>query len=534
MGAFYFTAGTASLAVSNENAIVTIVIFAAEGFALAGVLLFGRSVIPGIFLGQLLLALHQGLHPFPAIGVSVVNALEALIAWRLFRYFPFELSLPRLKDLFKLYIMIAFLLQPFSAFTGTLILYGASVIDADSYLRSLFAWWFGNTLGQMLWTPMLLLLVSMRREIDWWKLGFYTLFFLLFSYLIFFQIRFMNLSLLITVTLPFSVYIAVSKGMPFASVLVVILSVVSVYATFLNIGFFTSMSLLDNIINLNFYILSHILIVTGIGTLYREVTNTKESFRQLNLALEKEVRDQVNELNKQNLLLSQQAKLASMGEMLGMIAHQWRQPLNVINSNVAVINMLSDQGKCREALMERKIDSIRKQTRFMSETIEDFANFFRPDKDKTLFSPEKTIHHALRLIGSQTEEIELEFRAEKDTHVVAYENEYLQVLLTILHNAIENFHACNIHKPKIIFRLYSDETNVILEIHDNGGGIRQVPLQSIFDPYVTTNRTGKNSGLGLYMAKILVEESMRGRLYAKNEDGGAVFTIILPKGDTNV
>jgi signal transduction histidine kinase len=534
MGLIYFAAGTASLAVSNQNAIVTIVVFASEGFALAGVLLFGRIVIPGIFLGQLLLALHQGLHPFPAVGISIVNALEALIAWKLFHYFPFDLSLSRLKDLFKLYIMITFFLQPFSALLGTLTLYSASIIESHDYLQNLFAWWFGNTLGQMLWTPMLLLLFTMRKRVSWWQMGGYTLFFLLFSYLVFFQIHFINLSLLITVTLPLSVYIAVKKGTVFASVLIVILSIVSLYATFLNVGFFTSMSLLDNIINLNFYILSHILIVTGIGILYQEVSDTRESFKHLNLSLEQEIKHQVNELNRQNLLLSQQAKLASMGEMLGMIAHQWRQPLHVINSNIAVINMLSSQERCSDPLMQKKIESTKKQTRFMSETIEDFANFFRPDKRKTLFSPERTIHRALKLIGSQTEEIALEFRVEESTHVVAYENEYLQVLLTILHNAIENFHASGIKDPKIIFHIYHDEEDVVLEVRDNGGGIKQTPLQSIFNPYVTTNRTEKNSGLGLYMAKILVEESMQGRLFATNEHGGAVFTIILPKGDTHV
>ncbi len=169
----------------------------------------------------------------------------------------------------------------------------------------------------------------------------------------------------------------------------------------------------------------------------------------------------------------------------------------------------------------------------MSDTIEDFADFFHPDKKEIKFMPLTTIGRALKLIDAELKNITIEINTKKDIWLYTYENEYLQVLLTILHNAIENFTAHQITDPNIHFTLTSSKEKVSLFIQDNGGGIQTKKLKTIFDPYFTTNYTGKNSGLGLYMAKILVEESMQGTLNVTNKDGGACFEISLPKGEMN-
>jgi signal transduction histidine kinase len=167
----------------------------------------------------------------------------------------------------------------------------------------------------------------------------------------------------------------------------------------------------------------------------------------------------------------------------------------------------------------------------MSNTIEDFTDFFHPDKKKIKFMPLTTIERALKLINVETKNITIEIQAKKDIWLYTYENEYLQVLLTILHNAIENFQTKSIEQPEITILLQASTSEVQLSICDNGGGIQIKHIDTIFDPYYTTNHTDKNSGLGLYMAKILVEESMFGTLSVTNEKDGACFKITLQTGE---
>ena len=533
MALVYFIAGKLSLSVSSENNIVTIVIFAAEGFALAGVLLLGKHILPGIFLGQIVLALTENLALVPSLGIATVNTLEALIAWRIFNHFGLDRSLQHPKDLFRLFWVIAFVLQPFSAFFGTLVLYLTSVIESSHYLTLLFSWWFGNTLGQMLWTPMLLLLYTQRKKIHPLEFMFSILFFIVLSVFVFMVLPISNLSIIILITLPLTIYFAIKKGMLYASVMIVILSIVSVYATYRQMGIFSSMSLIDNIINLNFYILSHILIVFGVGTLYHEAKNVKEELARLNQSLEAEIKTQVETLNRQNIIMAQQARLASMGEMVGMIAHQWRQPLNSINSNVAVVQMLVKEKLPKAAVIDQKLDNIIKQTDFMSHTIADFSEFFHPDKEALQFNPYQTLQRALRLIEVEAQGVEILFLEHEEMAnvgtIYSYENEYLQVILTILHNAIENFNANQIRDPRITFSFHTETEQVSLQISDNGGGIQTEKIEKIFDPYFTTNHSGENSGLGLYMAKLLLEESMSGKLSVTNKEEGASFTITVPR-----
>jgi len=275
------------------------------------------------------------------------------------------------------------------------------------------------------------------------------------------------------------------------------------------------------------------LIVLTIGTLYHENIRTKKKLNELNDSLEEKVVKQVEKLNKQNILIAQQARLASMGEMLGMIAHQWRQPLNRINSNIAVINNLSDCDTVDYTMFQNKIDNIKKQTKFMSDTIEDFTDFFHPDKKEIKFMPMNTVERALILLGTHLQHIGIDIKAEKEIWLYSFENEYLQVLLTILHNAIDNFNTRSIQDPKIQIILQTSGEMISLCILDNGGGIESKEINSVFEPYFTTNCTGKNSGLGLYMAKILVEDSMHGYLNARNQNNGACFEITLPQGGNN-
>ena len=466
----YFISGKMSIAITNDNYIITIGIFAAEGFAMAAVLIFGRSIWPGVFIGQLVLSISENLPWLPSFGIAAINSLELFLVWYAFHTLHLKRSLDTIRDILGLFFIILFIAQPFSAFLNTGILYFSSITHDANYWFSLFSWWFGNSMGQLLWTPALLLLYRHKAEIFYPSTLFLLTLFSFLAYTIIFITPIYSLPIIITITMPLTIYITMIRNVLTGSIMIVIMSVFSLYAAYKNIGIFSQYDIVENIINLNFFILSHILIVLTIGTLYHENIRTKKKLTELNDSLEEKVVKQVEELNKQNILIAQQARLASMGEMLAMIAHQWRQPLNRINSNIAVISTISGSGTMDHTMFQDKTDNIKKQTKFMSDTIEDFTDFFHPDKKKVKFMPLKTVERAFKLLDTQLQHISIDIKAEKEVWLYSFENEYLQVLLTILHNAIENFNARSVQDPKIQIILQTSGEMVSLCILDNGGG----------------------------------------------------------------
>ncbi len=271
-------------------------------------------------------------------------------------------------------------------------------------------------------------------------------------------------------------------------------------------------------------------------TVFQKVTEHIFIKRELNdykRSLEEKVKEQVEELNRQDLFMVHQARLASMGEMINNIAHQWRQPLNRINSCVAVLGSMPIPNSPEGKMIESKIKSIEQNTRYMSDTIEDFANFFHPDKEQTSFSLQSTVQKALDLIKSRTCNIDISITSDEEIWVSSFEKEYLQAVLSILHNAIDNFELKAIKNPKIDIILENNREYPYLCIQDNGGGIDAKDINRIFEPYYTTKFSAEGTGLGLYMAKMIVESSMGGYLKVENRNQGACFTIEIPKGDLN-
>lgn len=246
--------------------------------------------------------------------------------------------------------------------------------------------------------------------------------------------------------------------------------------------------------------------------------------------LEQKVKDQVEELNRQNIFMAHQARLASMGEMINNIAHQWRQPLNRINSCVAVLSSIPNPNSDESQMIESKIKSIEQNTKYMSDTIEDFANFFHPDKEQTTFTLQDTVQKALELIHSRTDKITLHIHSDEEVWVSSFEKEYQQVILSILHNAIDNFEEKATRNPTINIIMKANNRTPYLCIQDNGGGIDNEDINRIFEPYFTTKFSAEGTGLGLYMAKMIIESSMGGVLKVANKDNGACFTIEVPKG----
>jgi len=284
----YFVAGKLSFSVAQSNAIVTVVIFAAEGFALSAVIIFGRNIWPGIFLGQLALALSEGLSLMPSVAISTINSVEAIIAVMLFNYFNLKPSLERLKDVFGLLLLITFILQPFSATLGNTVLWMSSLLTWQEYPASWFAWWFGNTMGQMLIAPMILLLYSARKEINGREVIVGGLILGLCGYLLFRVIPAENLALTLSITTPFIVIIAIYRGAGRASLATAILAAESLYATHAGFGPFSHNGVI-NIVDLNYYIFTLIILSLFIGVLVtilkKQSKKLEDNIKRLDFAL---------------------------------------------------------------------------------------------------------------------------------------------------------------------------------------------------------------------------------------------------------
>lgn len=265
----YVVTGEISFSIFRQDAIVTIAVFLPEGIALASALIFRRLALPGIFLGQSALALLSGMDPLSALGISVGNTVEAWIAYSLWYRFGFDPRLRSTKDLFALFAMIVFVLQPFSALVGNGVLYATGHLS-QSYLQSVLFWWFGNSIGQFLVAPMLLILYYNESETRLYEYLLVSIFFVLLSFVVEVALDVHNISLLLAATLPFAIYLA-TVNLTYATVGTFVL--VASTLIFFSFGWGTFAGKVHNteaLIELNFFILIHILLVLLVGVSFRE------------------------------------------------------------------------------------------------------------------------------------------------------------------------------------------------------------------------------------------------------------------------
>ena len=176
------------------------------------------------------------------------------------------------------------------------------------------------------------------------------------------------------------------------------------------------------------------------------------------------------------------------------------------------------------------MEKIENNTQYMSDTIEDFSNFFRPNKPKKEFAIQDTAKSVLELLAPRSKDIEINIMQNQEIKLCTFKEEYQQVVMIILNNAIDNFESKSIEGPKIDMVITEDIDTSYLTICDNGGGIDKDKIDRIFDPYFTTKFSKEGLGLGLYIAKMLIEDSMQGVLEAKNTKSGICFEITVPKG----
>lgn len=211
-----------------------------------------------------------------------------------------------------------------------------------------------------------------------------------------------------------------------------------------------------------------------------------------------------------------------MGEMIGAIAHQWRQPLNALNINIQNLEDDYQEGIIDQSFIDDFIKRNRKTIEFMSKTIDDFRNFFRIDKAKQDFSLLETIHETLSLQDAQLKHNHIKVSIQGEDFIVhGFKSEFQQVLLNLLTNAKDAILENKILNGEIFITLF----DTCVSVEDNGGGIEESILQRIFEPYFTTKDQGKGTGLGLYIAKMIVEQNMDGALHVSAGKMGAKFSI---------
>ncbi len=264
---------------------------------------------------------------------------------------------------------------------------------------------------------------------------------------------------------------------------------------------------------------------TEISGTIQDITSKKLleiKLNTLNKNLELEVQKKTQQNSEKDKIVQEQSKLAAMGEMVGAIAHQWRQPLNSLNINIQNLDDDYDDGLVNKEFVDNFILKQSETIKFMSKTIDDFRNFFRIDKIKSDFSVLDAINATISIQYAQLKNhnISISITGE-DFRLYTLESELKQVILNIITNAKDAILEQRIQDGKVTIKL--EKKSIIIE--DNAGGINTQILNRIFEPYFTTKEQGKGTGMGLYMSKVIIEQNIGGKLTVVNVDNGAKFTI---------
>lgn len=247
--------------------------------------------------------------------------------------------------------------------------------------------------------------------------------------------------------------------------------------------------------------------------------------------LEEKIQKEINQRLQQEQILIQQSKLAAMGEMIGNIAHQWRQPLAQISAIHMNMKVTYDFEKFTKEYLDTKIKEANKLTSYMSQTIDDFQNFFKPQGEKELFSIEKACREAYFIVESSLKYhgIDLSFDVKEDSEVLGYKNEFSQVILNLISNAKDIILERKTKNPQINIEIKAGEHYALVKVEDNAGGVKENIIDKIFDPYFTTRHKTQGTGIGLYMAKNIIERNMHGFINVKNSEQGAIFIVKVSK-----
>ena len=257
------------------------------------------------------------------------------------------------------------------------------------------------------------------------------------------------------------------------------------------------------------------------------VSQTSKELEEINKTLEEKIKIEVEKSREKDQALIQQSKLAQMGEMIAMIAHQWRQPLGAITAAANDLILKITFGKYDAKYFDKKLKNITDLSQHLSKTIDDFRGFYKKDKEKIEILLSDIVKDVLNIVAVSIKNKNIEIITEfhSDKKVYTYPNEVRQVVLNLIKNAEDILLEKGVKNPYIKIKTFDIENNSCLEVSDNGGGVPKNIIDKIFDPYFSTKTKKDGTGLGLYMSKIIIEEHCNGTLSVSNSEEGAIFRI---------
>ena len=262
-------------------------------------------------------------------------------------------------------------------------------------------------------------------------------------------------------------------------------------------------------------------------SLEKRVQEQTKELQELNQTLEKRVRDEIAKNEDKQRVMFWQSRHASLGQMLANIAHQWRQPLTELS--LAMFNI-------KKALQNEQADNVTKFydeskniIKNMYETIDDFTNFFSPDKEKYYFNISESIRESIGLLESVINDEMIIIKTEfNDIKVLGITNELTQVIINLINNSKDAFIHNSILLREINITTKKERDFAVIEVHDNAGGISKENIEKIFEPYFTTKHKSRGTGLGLFMSKMICEQGLNGTLDVKSKKNTTTFSIKIP------
>jgi C4-dicarboxylate-specific signal transduction histidine kinase len=262
-----------------------------------------------------------------------------------------------------------------------------------------------------------------------------------------------------------------------------------------------------------------------------EVEQKTEDLQNINRLLEQRIAEEIDKNHQKDLQLMSQAKQAQMGEMISVIAHQWKQPLATMSAicNTASLEIALEQHSPEKA--KKHFDFIMDQIKFLTDTIDEFRHFFNPDKKKDIFCVNNMVDKVVHLIDKDfaTRNIEIKRNLYSAIDITNFQNEIMHVVLNICNNSKDAILENSVEEGVINISSHDKEDVVLVVISDNGGGIPENVIGKIFEPYFSTKGEKKGTGIGLNLSRMIIEDKCGGKLTASNIENGAVFTIELPK-----
>jgi C4-dicarboxylate-specific signal transduction histidine kinase len=259
-----------------------------------------------------------------------------------------------------------------------------------------------------------------------------------------------------------------------------------------------------------------------------QVENSTNALKQLNSELDSRIKKEIEKNNEKEQLLIQKSKFIALGEMISLIAHQWRQPISEIGAIIMNIKMYDKMKKLDSQVLDSKTKQIDNLLEYMSQTIDDFRYFFKPNRKKQTFLIESSIARVLKIVHPMLKEnrIHIETNIDTSIEITNFQNELEQVLLNLIGNAKDALVSDEIKNPLISITLEKKE-KIYLSIKDNANGVNHEIQDKIFDPYFTTKDEAVGTGIGLYMSKTIIEKNIQGELILSSSKKGSCFTIIL-------